>query len=145
MSIREYIDDDFTRLSAIYANSKLDELINEDSEFTLVPLEEDDKRLSILMASDIYVYDDQGIIGYGAHDGSEITALFVHPEHRGRGVGRTLLEYLLSKIPEQAYLYVARSNELAIGIYQEFGFEIVEEFQVIYNRVPAIAAKLIRS
>ena len=144
MSIREYIDDDFPRLSAIYANSKLDELINEDSGFTLVPLEEDDKRLSILMASDIYVYDDQGIIGYGAHDGSEITALFVHPEHRGRGVGRALLEYLLSKIPEQAYLYVARSNELAIGIYQEFGFEIVEEFQVIYNRMPVIAAKLIR-
>ena len=90
MSIREYRKDDFPFLFDIYAHSKLDELINEESEFTLIPLEKDDRRLSILMASDIYVYDEQGIIGYGAHDGPEITALFVHPKHRGRGVGITL-------------------------------------------------------
>ena len=144
MSIRKYKADDFPIVSEIYASSKLDEVINEDSEFTLIPLEKDDKRLSILMASDIYVYDEQGILGYGAHDGPEITALYVHPRHRGRGVGITLLKYLLSKIPQQAYLYVAKSNTLAIGIYQKFGFEIIEEFQVIYNGVPVLANKLIR-
>ena len=145
MSIREYRESDFPILSDIYARSKLDEVINEESDFTLIPLEKDAQRLSILMASDIYVYDDLGIMGYGAHDGSEITALFVHPEHRGRGVGGTLLEHLLSKIPQQAYLYVAKSNALAIGIYQKYGFEIVDEFQVFYSGVPVRANKLIRS
>lgn len=114
-------------------------MINDDSDITLIPLEKDVKWLLILMASDIYVYDDQGIIGYGAHDGPEITALYVHPKHRGRGVGITLLEHLLSKIPHQAYLYVAKLNALAIGVYQKYGLEIVEEFQVIYNGVPVIA------
>ncbi len=97
------------------------------------------------MASDIYVYEDQGVIGYGAHDGPEITALYVHPRHRGRGVGISLLEHLLSKIPQQAYLFVAKSNTFAVGIYQKYGFEIVEEFEVIYNGVPVLANKLIRN
>ena len=142
MSIRKYKDEDFPTLSDIYARSKLDEVINEDGEFTLIPLEEDDKRLAKLLASDIYVYEDQGVIGYGAHDGPEITALYVHPNHRGQGVGIILLEHMLAKIPQKAYLYVAKSNRRAIGIYQKFGFVIVEEFEVIYNGVPVMASKL---
>ena len=145
MGIRKYIARDFPDISEIYSHSKLDELINEKSEFSLIPLNKDNKRLQILMASDIYVYTEQNIIGYGGYNNREITALFVHPEHRGRGVGIALLEFLISKIPSHAYLYVAKSNIAAITLYRKHEFEIVDEFQAEYNGIPVLANKMIRS
>ena len=45
MSVRRYRDCDFRYVSEIYALSKLDELINEDANFELLPIKSDNKRL----------------------------------------------------------------------------------------------------
>lgn len=144
MSIRKYNKNDFPAILEIYAASKLDELRYEDADFELLPLASDMKRLGQLLESEIYLYEDDGVIAYCAHCDSEIRALFVHPKSRGKGIGECLLEFLLSKISGSATLYVAKSNIAAKNLYLRFGFEIIEEFETTYNGTPVLANKMIR-
>lgn len=143
MSIRAYNQNDHAAIIDIYDRTKLDELKFEDKVFTLLPLEEDDVRLSGLIESEIYVYQEQDqIYGFGAKCGNEIRALFVLPEARGRGAGKTLLEFLLSNIHGQPLLYVASSNQPAKYLYQAYGFSVIDTFETTYNQVPVIAQKM---
>jgi putative acetyltransferase len=146
MSIRAYHQDDLPTIFDICSHSKLDELKFEDQIFTLLPLEKDQVRLSELMESDIYLYQEQDhIFGYGAICGNEIRALFVHPKFRGLGIGKKLLEFLLSVIQYQPCLYVASSNQPAKRLYQRYGFSVTEIFETTYNQTPVIAQKMVCS
>ena len=58
MNIRAFCEKDYPRLLEIYSNSKLDELRFEKRLFQLLPLENDEKRLSALKESKIFVFDD---------------------------------------------------------------------------------------
>lgn len=82
MNIRKYCEDDYKDILEIYSKSKLDELLFEKTEFELLPLESDEKRLTQLMESEIFVYAEKQVIGYSAVYRSEIRALFVHPDNR---------------------------------------------------------------
>ena len=145
MSIRTYTQNDIAAIFDIYSRSKLDELKFEDKVFTLLPLEEDGVRLYGLMESEIYVHQEQGkIFGFGAICGNEIRALFVPPEHRGKGVGKKLLEFLLSNIQGQPCLYVASTNQPAKYLYQRYGFSVIDTFETTYNQVPVVAQKMNR-
>lgn len=63
------------------------------------------------------------IIGFlGAAD-QNLEMLFIHPEARGQGIGKTLLQYAIRE------LYVTKvdvneANEQALGFYQHAGFQI---------------------
>jgi len=66
------------------------------------------------------------------HPGSigEIYLVAVHPQHQGRGLGRWLtlsgLEYMRSERGAvRGMLYAEASNEAALGLYLEVGFEVV--------------------
>lgn len=145
MSIRVFTQNDLAAIFDIYNRSKLDELKFEDKEFILLPLEKDDVRLSGLMESEIYVYQEQGtIFGFGAVCANEIRALFVPPEHRAKGVGKKLLEFLLLHIKGQPCLYVASTNQPAKYLYQRHGFSVIDTFETTYNQVTVIAQKMAR-
>jgi putative acetyltransferase len=138
------MQEDLSAIFEIYDQSKLDELKYETSTFSLLPLEKDEIRLSKLMEADIYVYQEQErICAYGAVCGNEIRALFVHPEFRGKEIGKKLLEFMLSLIQGQPCLYVARSNHLAKCLYAGYGFKVTETFETIYNQQPVIAQKMV--
>jgi putative acetyltransferase len=145
MRIRPFHENDFPAILDIYARSKMDELIYEQKEFVLLPLTEDQKRLAELQESDIYVCEDNGIVGYGALFGSEIRALFVCPDCRGKGVGKLLLTHLLSLIEGPAVLYVAKTNAPAKNLYEKFGFKVTDEFETTYNLVHVLANKMVRT
>jgi ribosomal protein S18 acetylase RimI-like enzyme len=57
---------------------------------------------------------------------AELVALYLLPEHTGRGHGRRLVEHLLSELGsrgfEEVVLWVAVENEAAIGFYERVGF-----------------------
>ena len=145
MNIRPFRDNDFPEILNIYANSKLDELSFESEEFKLLPLDEDEIRLAELKESDIYVYEDGGVIGYGALFGSEIRALFVCPGARGKGIGKSLLDFMLLNVTGTVSLYVAKTNAPAKQLYNNFGFIITDEFETTYNGVSVLANKMVRS
>lgn len=145
MTIRASSEEDLPQIFDIYSHSKLDELQFEEQEFTLMPIQKDSKRLGELMESDIYVFhNDQVVQGYCALYGHEIRALFVRPESRGKGIGKKLLEFLLSKTPSNACLYVASTNYPAKKLYGEYGFTVTETFKTTYNQLPVLAQRMER-
>lgn len=145
MKIRPFQPSDFAAIASIYAISKLDELRHEEQQFELLPLEQDEKRLRGLMESQIYVYDDGGILGYGAVHEKEIRALFVHPLARAKGIGSSLLEYLLARAEEPACLYVAKTNIPAKALYRRYGFTVTREFQTDYNGRSVAANEMVHT
>ncbi|MGH0001157.1 N-acetyltransferase family protein [Pseudovibrio ascidiaceicola] len=144
MPIRPYHETDFPDVLEIYAASKLDELIYEDQHLQLLPLDQDPKRLEGFRNSRVFVFEQDGVKAYGAQNQSEITALFVHPQGRGAGVGKRLLQFLLEGIKGEATLYVAKSNLPAKRLYEQFGFVITNEFMTDYNGIPILANKMVR-
>ena len=144
MKIRAFVNSDYQTLLDIYAHSKLDELRFETDTFELLPLEKDRKRLGQLMESDIFVYDDGEVLGYGALFGNEIRALFVAPDARKKGIGRLLLEFLLSRVSGRVNLYVAKTNKPAKRLYQAYGFTVEDEFLTEYNGKPVYANEMVR-
>jgi putative acetyltransferase len=140
--IRPYVPEDQKAVQNIYALSKLDELKNEKEGFELIPLENDSKRFTKLMESNIYVYYEQGVNGYCAFMINEITALFVHPVFRKRGIGISMLEFMLNILKNNAFLYVVESNVSAKQLYKKFGFEVVDDFHTEYNGKIVLANKM---
>jgi predicted GNAT family acetyltransferase len=64
---------------------------------------------------------------------TEITAVCVHPSHRGRGYGQLLLSAISRQIVargEIPFLHVFTSNHSAIALYRRQGMEIRRRFHV---------------
>jgi putative acetyltransferase len=69
------------------------------------------------------------IMGFiGIHEKS-IQMLFIHPDVRGKGLGKRLVEF--AKKEHDAYLVdVNEQNEQAVGFYQKLGFTTFERSEV---------------
>lgn len=71
-----------------------------------------------------------GYIGiyYSAYEG-EITNVAVHPDMRGKGTGKSLVHAMLEAAEEKKIqniiLEVRKSNDAAIHVYEQSGFESV--------------------
>ncbi len=140
MRIRGLSSADLPSIFEIYALAKLDELANEPCVPTLIPLELDERRYATFKNSTVYVCEGPTVLGYGARNGPEITALFVHPAGRGQGVGRSLLEHLLATYSGPSHLHVVASNTVAVSLYQQYGFQRHETYMASYNGQPVVAA-----
>ena len=75
-----------------------------------------------------------GLVVYGANrdaepspGAGEIRAMFVHPDHWRRGVGRSLVEVACVDLERMGYsavtLWSLRDNDRATGFYKGLGFE----------------------
>lgn len=75
---------------------------------------------------------DEKLIGCGCFwailEEAHITLLMIHPDYQGRGLGQLLLYALLKEALrrklERATLEVRASNQIALSLYQKFGFTI---------------------
>jgi putative acetyltransferase len=69
------------------------------------------------------------IMGFiGIHEKS-IQMLFIHPDVRGKGLGKRLVEF--AKKEHDAYLVdVNEQNEQAVGFYQKLGFATIERSEI---------------
>lgn len=61
---------------------------------------------------------------------AEVYAVYVKPNHRGKGIGAALMRGLLDELKalpqiEKVKLSVTRSNEAAVALYRRLGFETV--------------------
>lgn len=62
-------------------------------------------------------------------DESELLNLAVHPEHRRKGVGKTLMQFYIDfcrrKNIRKLYLEVNSSNQAALSLYRSFSYKAV--------------------
>lgn len=72
---------------------------------------------------------DGRAVGYGhlVPDSSEVRAVYVHPDHAGRGVGATLHERLESAARDRGLGRLRLWSSLnAVGFYERMGYDRVE-------------------
>ena len=67
------------------------------------------------------VDDRDEALGFMLLEGARVEALFVHPDHHGRGVGRRLLAYALRQVP-CLEVDVNEQNGQAAAFYRHMGF-----------------------
>ena len=68
---------------------------------------------------------DQEVVGFMAVEDDKLEMLFVHPDWRGAGVGRCLVEYAVERLGVRA-VDVNEQNAQAVGFYLKMGFEVAE-------------------
>ena len=83
-----------------------------------------------------------------ARPGLYLEDLFVYPQHRGRGLGRRLLQHLARVAVERDYGRVEWSvldwNVDAIGFYRSLGAELLDDWRrcrLAGDAIPALAAE----
>ncbi len=64
---------------------------------------------------------DGRVVGFVSMVGNEVGGLFVHPEHQGRGIGRTLIDRVRTSRPSLE-LDVFEANTGARRFYESCGF-----------------------
>lgn len=91
----------------------------------------------------VAITDESLVIGYiglhVAYDQGYITNIAVLPDFRSLGVGASLLSRAINRCNEaeveKLTLEVRQSNEIAISLYQKFGFHVVGK-RINYYRNP---------
>ncbi|NOU59835.1 GNAT family N-acetyltransferase [Marinifilum caeruleilacunae] len=66
--------------------------------------------------------ESKEIIGFLGVAEQNLEMLFIHPDARGKGVGKELLHYSIKNLDVRK-VDVNEDNEQAIGFYEKFGFE----------------------
>lgn len=74
--------------------------------------------------------DAQGqIAGFMGVAAGKIEMLFIHPNLRGQGIGKRLLEHAIQQL--NAYeVDVNEQNEQAVGFYKHVGFEVISRSEL---------------
>jgi putative acetyltransferase len=88
-------------------------------------LEQDLKyfKLKVFTEDQIVVADDEGvIIGFCAFKEGWVDHLYILPEHQGRGIGRSLLEWVKARSRNLLQLWVFERNTDARRFYERNGF-----------------------
>jgi ribosomal protein S18 acetylase RimI-like enzyme len=99
-------------------------------------LKGDEKKIAIRASHSIEVRDENSqFLGHFCllFTGGYVSLWNFHiePHLRGQGIGRKVLEFIISQLKEQnrekLCLYVKKDNDKAIKLYESFGFQIIED------------------
>ncbi len=76
---------------------------------------------------------------------SELTAMYILPEHQQMGYGEKLLTYALSLLEDahQLFVYVDRSNAHGRAFCEKQGFELLEIFEEEFEGYPVETAQYV--
>ena len=64
------------------------------------------------------------ILGFMGVSDNNLEMLFIHPNNRGMGIGRKLLDHAIDKLEVQK-VDVNEQNKQAVGFYEHYGFKVV--------------------
>ncbi len=67
---------------------------------------------------------DGAVVAFMGVAGTEIAMLFVHPDHRGHGAGKALVEHAMAALGARR-VEVNEQNVQAVGFYEHLGFAVV--------------------
>lgn len=73
----------------------------------------------------VYTVDEkESISGFMGVENEKIEMLFIHPAHRGKGLGRKFVCYALN-ILKASFVDVNEQNIQGIGFYEHMGFKVI--------------------
>lgn len=99
----------------------------------------------LILTTDIK--ETEKIIGLGCFwsilEEAHLTILAIHPDFQGQGLGKMLLSNLLEKAQEKglerATLEVSEYNQVALNLYEKFGFAVAGRRKKYYRATGADA------
>ncbi|USD35748.1 GNAT family N-acetyltransferase [Ferrimonas sp. SCSIO 43195] len=124
MIVENVLPEDYVEMLSVWENSVRAThsfITEEDIEFFKpVIIEQAFPAVTLMCAK-----NEQGaILGFvGVHD-AKVEMLFILDEARGRGTGKTLLQYAVEQL-EATKVDVNEQNPLAVGFYEHMGFKVV--------------------
>lgn len=67
---------------------------------------------------------------------AHVNYLYIHPRHRGQGVGSILMKHFLGTCRKKGIRYVdLHSKEKTAGFYRNFGFKSEGKYAVLFKRL----------
>lgn len=78
---------------------------------------------------------DKEIIGFMGVADRQLEMLFIHPEYRGMGIGKSLLTYSIHELNVNK-VDVNEENEQAVEFYMHCGFEIISRSELMLQENP---------
>jgi len=136
VSIRKYTELDFEVIENIYLLCKPEEFIYESVNVTIVPLGQDQIRLTEFRESTVFVFELESVVGFITVIDKHIGWLYVDPNYRKQGIGRQLLEFMLKYLSSNTVtLNVTKNNTPALSLYAKYNFVTVKEFDVLVSGV----------
>jgi putative acetyltransferase len=87
-------------------------------------------------AVDLYVIRDENkILGFLGTGEQEVQMLFLHPDSRRKGLGKTFMQFAI-KEHKVTKVEVNEQNTQAVGFYQHMGFKVVGRSELDYTGKP---------
>jgi ribosomal protein S18 acetylase RimI-like enzyme len=125
MKIRDYADDDWTRICEIHDAARKDELSSAGLEDAFLSMEETAQNEGF---SDyrVLVAEVDGIVqGFAAFSDVELSWLYVDPRCYRMGIGSALVKAALLATGASLSVEVLDGNERALSLYKKSGFAVV--------------------
>ena len=72
---------------------------------------------------------EERIVGFLGVAEQNLEMLFIHPDYRGKGIGKSLLDYSINEL-QVFKVDVNEQNEQAVGFYHHCGFKTVGRSEV---------------
>ncbi len=73
--------------------------------------------------------EENKIIGFLGVADQNLEMLFIHPNYRGKQIGKTLLNFSIKKMNVKK-VDVNEQNDQAVGFYKKYGFEITSRSEL---------------
>lgn len=73
--------------------------------------------------------NDKKIVGFLGVADQNLEMLFIHPNYRGKGIGKKLLDFAIDHL-EVLKVDVNEQNEQAVGFYQHYGFKTLKRSEL---------------
>lgn len=127
IEIRQYQDADWPRLSEIHDSARMMELASAGLTDAFIPLAEAAEN-EALFEYELRVAEADGVAaGFAAYTEDELAWLYVAPEYMRRGIGRTLVCYVVQHTQARPLcIEVLCGNEPAKRLYESCGFVVKE-------------------
>ena len=123
--IREYEKQDLDEVLSVWATAS--EVAHPFLSREFLALERENISKIHLPKAETWVFEEGGrVLGFLSLLGSEVGAIFVDPEHHGRGIGRALMDKA-RELRGELEVEVFKENAIGRAFYDKYGFEPVEE------------------
>lgn len=135
--IRAMRPEDCERVLEVYLLSHVDEYAGEETDFPPQGVMDNPDLVHLFKLSSIFVYDDSELKGFVGSFNDRISWLYVHPAHRGQQIGPQLIDFMLAELSGKSIgISVLKSNKIALDLYVNRGFRVIDDFIFNYQGVP---------
>ena len=132
MKIRRFRKQDSRKVSNMIRKTLMEVNIKDSPRFAIEELHREyspKELIKLIKEREIYIITEKDkIIATGGLEDNYICTVFVHPDYRGKGIGKIIMNYLENKIKDKGHSYSElNSGPTALTFYKKLGYKKIKE------------------